>query len=46
MRTHAEAGHHLLAGAVSPLLQLAATVALTHHERWDGGGYPQGSPAR
>ncbi len=25
-----------------PVLQMAATVALTHHEKWDGGGYPQG----
>ena len=42
MRTYAELGHQLLADSESPLLQLGAEVALTHHERWDGGGYPQG----
>ena len=26
----------------SPILEAAATIALTHHERWDGTGYPQG----
>ncbi len=40
MKTHAAIGHELLADADSELMQLAATVALTHHERWDGGGYP------
>jgi putative two-component system response regulator len=29
----------MLAGSVSPWLQLAAEIALTHHERWDGEGY-------
>jgi putative two-component system response regulator len=32
----------MLAGSGSPLLELAALLALTHHERWDGGGYPSG----
>ena len=42
MQKHAEVGHELLAGSGSELLELAATVALTHHERWDGSGYPHG----
>ena len=32
----------MLAGSRFPPLQLAAEIALTHHERWDGTGYPQG----
>ena len=42
MRRHAKIGHDLLAGSGNELLDLAATVALTHHERWNGGGYPSG----
>jgi putative two-component system response regulator len=42
IETHAEIGHQLLDGSDSPALQLAATIALTHHERFDGGGYPRG----
>jgi putative two-component system response regulator len=42
MNRHAEIGHRILAGSESPLLQMAATVAYTHHERWDGTGYPRG----
>ena len=42
MKTHAQIGASILAGSTSPLLQLAERVALTHHERWDGGGYPAG----
>jgi putative two-component system response regulator len=37
---HCELGHALLAGSSSPVLKLAASVALNHHERWDGNGYP------
>ena len=37
---HCELGHALLSGSNSPVLQLAASVALNHHERWDGNGYP------
>lgn len=42
MQRHAEIGHSLLAGSAAALLQNAATIALTHHEKWDGTGYPQG----
>jgi len=42
MRRHAEVGHELLSGSGNELLELAATIALTHHERWDGNGYPRG----
>jgi putative two-component system response regulator len=41
MEKHAELGHQLLAGSHHELLELAAVVALTHHERPDGLGYPQ-----
>lgn len=40
MERHAEQGHAVLSGSRSKLVQLAAEIALTHHERWDGTGYP------
>ena len=42
MRTHATVGGRLLTGAKFAVLRLAEVVALTHHERWDGSGYPAG----
>lgn len=42
MKTHAELGARLLSSGSSPVLQMAATIAATHHERWDGTGYPKG----
>ncbi|MFM2067790.1 MAG: hypothetical protein RLZZ584_2699 [Pseudomonadota bacterium] len=42
VRRHPEIGAGILAGFDAPLLALARTVAYTHHERWDGGGYPRG----
>jgi putative two-component system response regulator len=42
METHTEVGHRILAGSDSELLELAAAVALTHHEHMDGSGYPNG----
>jgi diguanylate cyclase (GGDEF)-like protein len=42
MERHAEIGHRLLAGSSSELLEVAAVIALTHHERFDGSGYPRG----
>lgn len=42
MRLHPEIGAALLDGSDSPILQMAAEVALCHHERFDGQGYPHG----
>ena len=42
MQRHAQIGHDILSSSRSTLLQLAAEIALTHHERWDGQGYPNG----
>jgi HD-GYP domain-containing protein (c-di-GMP phosphodiesterase class II) len=42
IRTHPVTGGEILAGSESPLLRLAEQIARTHHERWDGGGYPAG----
>jgi cyclic di-GMP phosphodiesterase len=42
MELHTTVGYEILADSESELLQLAATIALTHHERWDGAGYPRG----
>jgi putative two-component system response regulator len=42
MNRHAEMGAQILGQSRIPLFQLAAEVALTHHERWDGSGYPVG----
>ena len=40
MRKHPTIGAELLAGHESSLMQAAAQIALTHHEKWDGSGYP------
>ncbi|GLS44991.1 HD-GYP domain-containing protein [Methylobacterium brachythecii] len=42
MKQHALRGYRMLHDSPSRLLQLASEIALTHHERWDGKGYPQG----
>ena len=42
MRRHCELGHRILSGSQTELLNVAATIALTHHERVDGEGYPRG----
>jgi putative two-component system response regulator len=42
MQTHAEIGRKILQGSDSPLLQLAESIAWTHHEKFDGSGYPRG----
>ena len=42
MKTHTTAGARLLASGSTELFRVAERIALTHHERWDGKGYPQG----
>ncbi len=42
MKTHTTVGAQILSGSTYPLIQLGAIVALNHHERWDGTGYPSG----
>jgi len=42
MKTHAEKGYELLRGSASSLLDTAALIAWTHHEKFDGSGYPRG----
>jgi putative two-component system response regulator len=42
VREHAKIGEQILRGADEPIVEMACDVALTHHERWDGGGYPAG----
>ncbi len=41
MKKHTTIGWEILSGHNSPQLHLAETIALTHHERWDGSGYPR-----
>ncbi|OHD25972.1 MAG: two-component system response regulator [Spirochaetes bacterium GWB1_59_5] len=42
MKTHTTIGAHILTGDDSRLLRLAEEIALSHHEKWDGSGYPRG----
>jgi len=42
MKTHPKIGAEILGDADSDLMNLARIVALTHHEKWDGTGYPEG----
>lgn len=42
MKKHTEIGASMLRGTKIPILNMAADIALNHHERWDGSGYPQG----
>lgn len=42
MRRHAEIGHQMLSQSKRGVFRLAAEVAITHHENWDGSGYPNG----
>lgn len=46
MKSHAEVGHDMLESSDKPLLQLGAEIALNHHERWDGSGYPYGKKGK
>lgn len=42
MKTHAAIGNKILSDSPYSSIQMAASIAFTHHERWDGGGYPRG----
>lgn len=42
MKTHAAIGHSILAESQNPNLAVGAAISLSHHERYDGKGYPQG----
>jgi putative two-component system response regulator len=42
MQRHAATGARILARGRSPLLRMAEQIAMSHHERWDGAGYPHG----
>ncbi len=42
MKTHTTIGYGILSKCDSPLFRMAAQIALSHHEKWDGTGYPEG----
>jgi putative two-component system response regulator len=42
MKTHTTRGAEILSGSEFPLVRTAEVIAISHHERWDGSGYPAG----
>jgi putative two-component system response regulator len=42
IKEHADTGYRMLAGSRSEMVRMGATIARSHHERWDGSGYPRG----
>jgi len=42
IKQHPEMGYRILSNSPQPVMQIAANIALQHHERWDGSGYPLG----
>lgn len=42
MKAHTTEGQKILSGSSHPVIQMAESIALNHHERWDGTGYPNG----
>jgi putative two-component system response regulator len=42
MNTHTTIGAQILTGSTSPVIQMGERVALAHHEKWNGKGYPSG----
>ena len=42
MQSHSQRGHDILAGSQLQILDISAVIALTHHEKWNGSGYPNG----
>ncbi len=42
MKSHASIGGEILSGGTSELMKMSEAIAITHHEKWDGSGYPEG----